>query len=128
MVTERSDDGKSPVLFAGDLNVGPGLGEENFEVIAKDLKLKNAFLELHPFEKQKKDALLVSWDRLNPLVKNGKYPNDPSALIDHVLYRNAKNGSFTPKSCSIEERDNASGLQAPLSDHYAVMCELEIKN
>lgn len=127
VATEWGGEEDLPALVAGDLNCGPRLGESNYRLLEKEYKLFNAVLELFPLEKQPKDKPLVTWDRENPLVKNGQYPNDPSDLIDHVLHRKGKKRSWTAKACQIVMKDSDEKLKVPLSDHYGTLCSLTLE-
>lgn len=110
-----SDKGDLPVLFAGDTNCGPTIGKANYELFAK-MKYTNAVLE-----KNKETPL--TWDKENPLVKSGEFKDDPSDLIDHVLYTNGKKRSFKTESCQLAFQDP----KEPLSDHNAMICQLVLE-
>lgn len=86
------------MVVLGDANVGPGYGQALFALMHR---LKGV--------REIADTGLVTWDTQNPLVRDGLFPHEPSAWIDHVFAR-AWAGS--------ELRQTA--LDLGVSDHYAV--------
>jgi hypothetical protein len=79
---------------------------------------------------------LPTWDPANPLVRLGLFPNEPAAKIDHVFLRaggdagwqviDARRVLDTPvEGLAVKDKAAASVVQAPLSDHYGFLVEVE---
>jgi endonuclease/exonuclease/phosphatase family metal-dependent hydrolase len=124
----RSEKGRIPALLLGDFNVGPGYADAIYRIIAEAEGLREAGASLpsgSPF---------ITWDPANPLVKFGKYPDEPAAKIDHLFLVNGESGTWEPvharrvftsplNGLSITSPGGAS-VPAPLSDHYGFFTEL----
>jgi endonuclease/exonuclease/phosphatase family metal-dependent hydrolase len=108
-------------VIMGDFNTGPGLADDNFNLLEKGLGLYS----LMPAEG-------ATWDRNNRLVKEGAYPNDPTSVIDHIFVGGTDKTSFEPKSSSLTFVNEKLGKAVssffgpnsmeyfPLSDHYGL--------
>jgi len=126
-LSERSEKGRVPALLLGDFNVGPGYADAVYRsILAADLTEAGA--SLHP------DAPLITWDPANPLVRFGKYPDEPAAKIDHVFLLNGESGAWqaiearrvltSPLSGLSITSTNGASVPAPLSDHYGFFTKL----
>lgn len=106
-----------PFVLAGDLNVGRKIGNDLYQKLTQvDALTFSAADLLAPEEK--------TWDRENRLVKAGSFPNDPSDVIDHVVFRSdGLNGSIAlkPKRALVVFQDK----EQPLSDHYGLLVDAE---
>lgn len=117
----KANDGIRPgelMAIMGDFNVGPELGAKNFQML-ETLVGARAFLPAGP-----------TWDQSNYLIKNGKFPNDPSAVIDHILVRKNEVASFNPQNISlvftdgvVNKKSKDGDFKIPLSDHYGLFVE-----
>jgi endonuclease/exonuclease/phosphatase family metal-dependent hydrolase len=108
-------------VVMGDFNTGPGLADQNFDMLEKSLGLSS----LHPKEG-------ATWDRTNRLVIEGLYPNDPTSVIDHIFVGETENMSFhLTKSSLAFVKDRAEKKigfrfgksqteEFPLSDHFGL--------
>lgn len=115
LVNDRSAKTALPIVVLGDLNCGEDFGGDLFPKFLADSGLTESRMPLGT-------AGLTTWDRNNPLVKHGVFPEDVSSGIDHVLFR----GPWTPVSSSLEFEESYPGLfkdgeAVPLSDHYGVL-------
>jgi hypothetical protein len=126
-----SREGALPVLLMGDFNIGPGYVDEVYRSLLDSGGLREAGAVLQP------GAPLITWDPDNPLVKHGRYPNEPSARIDHVFFRDGGVLTWSPRDCRVAEIDSVPGLSVvpagggpsvptPLSDHYAFLAVMEL--
>jgi len=126
-----SSAGQMPAVLLGDFNVGPGYAEEGYRAIAEAPGIIEAGEHLHP------DLPFATWDPLNPLVRLGWYPDEPSAKIDHIFLRGGGSRSwqvngarrvFDATAAGISVRDPGAGMAvaAPLSDHYGFLAEVEL--
>jgi endonuclease/exonuclease/phosphatase family metal-dependent hydrolase len=88
-------------LLAGDANAGPGYDEDRY----RKLLSTEGFTEAP-------GPGFVTWDRRNPLVRDGLFPNEPSAWIDHILSR-----GLPPEAVALRV------VPGPWSDHYALLAQ-----
>ncbi len=107
-----------PFLVVGDFNVGPALGKAEFDFLIKALDMNDVFETLKVAE--------PTWDRENPLIKTGRFPNDPSDRIDHILIHNGKSARLEAKRAQIVLNETMKELESPLSDHYGAFAEVEL--
>jgi hypothetical protein len=130
-VTARSVHGQLPALLLGDFNVGPGYADAAYRKIASLDGLRESGDVIYP------GAPLVTWDPGNPLVKNGNYPNEPAAKIDHIFVRDGGSMRWNPVAARADMSDPVAGLvftpkggaspiPTPLSDHYAFVADVEL--
>ncbi len=128
---EASAHGSIPAVLLGDFNVGPGYADEAYRVIADAPGVVEAGAGISP------ESPSVTWDRQNPLVRLGRYPNEPSAKIDHVFLRGgtalgwrvlAARRVFDTPVDGFDLKDKAAGtsVASPLSDHYGFLAEVEL--
>lgn len=128
---EVTGNGSIPAVLLGDFNVGPGYADEAYRVIADAPGIVEAGAEAFA------GSPPATWDRQNPLVRLGRYPNEPSAKIDHVFLRGgaslgwrvlAARRVFDTPVAGFTLRDKAAGLSvaSPLSDHYGFLAEVEL--
>jgi endonuclease/exonuclease/phosphatase family metal-dependent hydrolase len=131
MLEQASPAGSIPVLVAGDFNVGPGYVDASYRLIADAPGMREAGAVSAPGE------AFVTWDPANPLVKYGRYPNEPAAKIDHVFVRDGTTHRwhvarasvvFTQTVADLElvPSKGAAALPTPLSDHYGFLVELDL--
>jgi len=70
-------------------------------------------------------------------VKNGGYPSEPAAKIDHVFLQNGSRDSWSVLGVRVVLREPAADLQlvpkgqaaavpVPLSDHYGFLAEVQL--
>ena len=85
----RSGNGKIPALLLGNFNAGPGYVAGAYGKIAGYGSIRESGAVLSP------SAPLITWDPNNPLVKYGKYPEEPAAKIDHVFLQDGDVGKWT---------------------------------
>jgi endonuclease/exonuclease/phosphatase family metal-dependent hydrolase len=124
----RSEKGRMPALLLGDFNVGPGYADGIYRMIADTEGFTEAGASVSsgsPFN---------TWDPINPLVKFGKYPDEPAAKIDHMFLVNGESGTWRAVSAQIVFTGSLPGLSitppgggpvpAPLSDHYGFFATL----
>lgn len=127
----RSEHGAVPAVLLGDFNVGPGYAEKAYRTIADITGLVEAGGAAAPGDS------LVSWDPENPLVKYGRYPDEPPAKIDHVFLRGDTGRGWKVLSARLVMRDpveglvlpvrgSAQGVASPLSDHWGFLVEAEL--
>jgi endonuclease/exonuclease/phosphatase family metal-dependent hydrolase len=116
-----------PVVLLGDFNVGPGYAEENFRLISQSCDLTEAYMNYRPVDFEH------TWDVRNPLVKAGWNSLEPSALIDHCFVRPGKKLFWKMTAGKLAMKEGYSFLShelgnyaAPLSDHYALVTDLEL--
>ena len=130
-VESRSAHGQLPALLLGDFNVGPGYADAAYRKVAGLPGLRESGDVLFP------GAPLITWDPGNPLVKNGGYPNEPAAKIDHIFVRDGGSMRWTPVAARVDMSEPVTGLAftpkggsspipTPLSDHYAFVVEVEL--
>jgi endonuclease/exonuclease/phosphatase family metal-dependent hydrolase len=131
-LASRSQNGALPALLLGDFNVGPGYADAIYRIIADTTGIREAGASLLP------DSPLVTWDRENPLVKYGHYPEEPSAKIDHVFLQNGANARWEVSAVNVVQKDPVPGLRitasakvgqipTPLSDHYGFLVQIELQ-
>ena len=127
----RSRKGSVPALVMGDFNIGPGYVDAVYRSIADSGGIHETGAALSP------GAPLVTWDPGNPLVKYGKYPNEPAAKIDHVFFQDGAVLKWNPLDAQVVETDPVNGLTlvpakgeapvpTPLSDHYGFLARIEL--
>jgi hypothetical protein len=120
--------GGMPALLLGDFNVGPRYVESVYARFADSGTFKEAGAQF-PGES------FTTWDPENPLVKYGKYPEEPAAKIDHIFLRDGRAGKWSVAGARVVARSQAGSLlitpssgfspvPIPLSDHYAFLTEL----
>ncbi len=120
-----------PVLLAGDFNAGPAYVEESYRIIADSPSVIDVAEILYP------GAQPPTWDRANPLVAYGNYPNEPDANIDHVFLLDSKSAAWKVVAAQAVGKESQPGLflkakkgvepvALPLSDHYGWFAELEL--
>ena len=124
----RSEEGRIPALLLGDFNVGPGYADAIYRSIADGLNEAGAL--------PAPEDPLTTWDPANPLVKFGKYPDEPAAKIDHVFLQNGESRGWEAvdarelalerrgQVCSIRSPSAVGSVPAPLSDHYGFFTTL----
>jgi endonuclease/exonuclease/phosphatase family metal-dependent hydrolase len=124
---ERSEKGKVPALLLGDFNVGPGYADAVYRsILGADLtEAGEALAEAAP---------IITWDQANPLVKFGKYPDEPAAKIDHVFLLNGDTSAWkaidaqrvftSPLNGLSTTAPNGASIPASLSDHYGFLTRL----
>jgi endonuclease/exonuclease/phosphatase family metal-dependent hydrolase len=128
---QASAEDNLPVLVVGDFNVGPRYVEASYRLIADAPSIREAGAVATPGE------ALLTWDPENPLVKFGRYPNEPGAKIDHVFLRNGSTARWQVVRTSVVFTQTIAGLAlvpskgaasvpTPLSDHYGFFAELEL--
>ncbi|MCX7040290.1 MAG: endonuclease/exonuclease/phosphatase family protein [Spirochaetes bacterium] len=127
----RSSQGSVPVILLGDFNVGPGYADAAYRRIAGEEGVIEAG------ESVGFSAPRVTWDPLNPLVRYGRYPDEPPAKIDHVFLRD---GGFSRwkvlgvrrvfevpvVGITMRPSKRADAIEVPLSDHYGFLAEVEL--
>jgi hypothetical protein len=129
-VEARSENGQVPVLLLGDFNVGPGYADASYRLVASADSLREAgeSLTVEP---------IITWDPENPLVKYGRYPNEPAAKIDHIFLKDGAALRWTPvevrrvfdspaDSLFITPAKGAEPVATPLSDHYGFLADVEL--
>jgi len=127
----RSDAGAVPAILLGDFNVGPGYADASYRSIADTPGLVEAGASVGSASE------LVTWDPGNPLVRYGRYPNEPPAKIDHIFLRGGASASWTVRAARLVQRQTVDGLSiglagttgpipVPLSDHYGFLVEAEL--
>jgi hypothetical protein len=130
--------GTVPALLVGDFNVGPGYADALYRGVADSGSLREAGDVLYP------GAPLATWDPGNPLVKFGRFPNEPASKIDHVFMQDSpvlgwrvnaarvvlsdpiEGLSLAPGKDALKKSAQTGPVPVPLSDHYAFMAELEL--
>jgi endonuclease/exonuclease/phosphatase family metal-dependent hydrolase len=128
-----SEAGSLPALLVGDFNVGPGYADASYRLIADAPGIREAGAVAAPGER------LVTWDPANSLVRNGDYPNEPAAKIDHVFLRDGSSGRWSVTSAAVVLAGQVAGLSlvpsrgagsvpTPLSDHYGFLAGLELES
>jgi len=127
VLRERSLGGAMPAILLGDFNVGPGYADSVYRRIAEADGLTEAGASPSP------ESPLITWDPSNPLVKFGKYPNEPPAKIDHVFLSGGDTHAWKVETAQRVFTDPLAGLAienpgamsvpAPLSDHYGFLVE-----
>jgi endonuclease/exonuclease/phosphatase family metal-dependent hydrolase len=126
-----SGDGELPALVVGDFNVGPGYAEASYRRFADQPGIREVGAVAAPGE------ALVTWDPANPLVRYGRYPNEPAAKIDHVFFRDGGPWRWSASRALVVMTDPVDGLSlvpakgaaavpTPLSDHYGLLADLEL--
>lgn len=129
---ESSDGGSLPALLVGDFNVGPGYVDGIYRLIAEAPGIREAGASAAPGE------ALHTWDQANPLVRCGRYPNEPSAKIDHVFLRDGEAAEWSVvraavvfaqpvEGVAVSPSRGAAAVPAPLSDHYGFLADLELE-
>ena len=128
----RSADGAIPTLLAGDFNVGPGYAEAEYRRITDSGGLVEAGMSVSP------QSPLVTWDAQNPLVRFGRYAQEPSSKIDHVFLQNgvakmwkvigAQRVFAEPVEGLALTPMGASPVAVPLSDHYGLLVEVQLSS
>lgn len=103
-------------LAVGDLNVGPILAGRQYRDLLQTLGLASAFFELKPQAKPNS-----TWDQKNPLVAGGDFSNDPSDMVDHVLFDKA---TLETNFASVVLNQTLPEKEFPLSDHYGLYVRL----
>jgi endonuclease/exonuclease/phosphatase family metal-dependent hydrolase len=127
---DRAGSGGLPAILTGDLNAGPGYVEEGYQVVAGAPGVLEAGEHLFP------GSPLPTWDPANPLVRLGLFPNEPAAKIDHVFLRAGADAGWqvidarrvldTPvEGLAVKDKAAGNEVQAPLSDHYGFLVEVE---
>ena len=127
----RAPGGKLPVVLLGDFNVGPGYADVAYRRIAGAEGVVEAGESLSP------SAPLVTWDPRNPLVQYGRYPSEPPVKIDHVFLRNGESSRWkvlgvrrvfdaTADGAAVRPPKTTGSIDAPLSDHYGFLAEVEL--
>lgn len=130
-LASRSQKGVLPALLLGDFNVGPGYADAIYRIIADTVGICEVGSILLPGDP------LTTWARENPLVKYGHYPNEPSAMIDHVFLQNGIAANWGVSAVQVVEKDPVPGLSltpsaktsqvsSPLSDHYALLTKVDL--
>ncbi len=127
-VAAASEGGAVPVLLLGDFNVGPGYADTLYRAIADAEGLREAgeFLTV---------TSIITWDPENPLVKYGRYPNEPASKIDHIFLKDGLQFHWTPvevrrvmdspvDALTVTPAKGAEPVPAPLSDHYGFMADV----
>ena len=128
---KASMSGSIPALVVGDFNVGPGYGDASYRLIADLPGLREAGAVAAPGEP------LVTWDPGNPLVRFGRYPNEPAAKIDHVFFRDGGSWRWSANRVEVVFTASVDGLSlvpskgaapvaTPLSDHYGLFAAFEL--
>jgi endonuclease/exonuclease/phosphatase family metal-dependent hydrolase len=131
VLDSRSSQGSIPVILLGDFNVGPGYADAAYRRIAGREGLIEAGESLDS------PSLLPTWDPLNPLVRDGHYPSEPPAKIDHIFLGSGERSSWRVRSvrrvfdAPIEgltgrTPKGADAVRIPLSDHYGFLAEVEL--
>jgi endonuclease/exonuclease/phosphatase family metal-dependent hydrolase len=131
MLEQASSAGSTAALVVGDFNVGPGYADASYRLIADAPGVREAGAVAAPGE------AFVTWDPANPLVKYGRYPDEPAAKIDHVFVRDGTTVRwqisrasvvFTEMVADLElvPSKGAAALPTPLSDHYGFLVELDL--
>ena len=131
VLDSRAPGGTLPVVLLGDFNVGPGYADETYRRIA------GAEGVVEAGESLSLSAPLVTWDPRNPLVQYGHYPSEPSAKIDHIFLRDGGSSRWkvlgvrrvfdaTVEGAAVRPPKTADGIDAPLSDHYGFLAEVEL--
>ncbi len=131
VLEQASASGGLPALVVGDFNVGPGYGDASYRQIADAPGIGEAG------DAAPGGTPLVTWDPGNPLVKSGRYPNEPAAKIDHVFFRDGGAWRWTASRVEVVFSDAVAGLSlapskgaapvpTPLSDHYGLLATLEL--
>jgi len=129
----RSEGGAVPSLLLGDFNVGPGYADVVYRKIADAAGLREAGASASP------ESAFATWDPANPLVKHGRYPNEPAAKIDHVFLRDGRLQGWTVLSARLVMQGavrelgvvvlrGAAGVAPPLSDHYGFLVEVSLES
>lgn len=126
-----------PVLLAGDFNVGPDYAQSLYWNVTQLEGFKNhSESALSPFQRP------MTWDKDNPLVKFGLFPDEDSALIDHILSRDGAQKKWRSQSVRVTFFEShqipashscynksfrqktysqpTNSYVSPLSDHYAI--------
>lgn len=128
---ESTGGGSIPGLLVGDFNVGPGYADGIYRMIADAPHLREAGAIAAA------GGALHTWDQGNPLVRYGRYPNEPSAKIDHVFLRDGAAAGWTVvraavvltqpvDGVAVAPSKGAAAVPAPLSDHYGFLVELDL--
>jgi endonuclease/exonuclease/phosphatase family metal-dependent hydrolase len=109
-----------PVLFMGDLNVGPNSASALYDRLITEQGWKAL-----------DQGILNTWDANNPLVQASKVANKESAEIDHCLYRDTADVSILEASEKMVFQEAISSLmlgdeKVPLSDHYGLSCSFSV--
>jgi endonuclease/exonuclease/phosphatase family metal-dependent hydrolase len=131
VLEQASASGGLPALLIGDFNVGPGYGDASYRLVANAPGIWEAGVVAPA------GVSLVTWDPGNPLVKFGRYPNEPAAKIDHVFFRDGGAWHWTANHVEVVFTDPVDGLAlvpskgaapvpTPLSDHYGLLATLEL--
>jgi len=127
ILDQESEGRMIPVVLLGDFNVGPGYAEDNFSLISQSCDLTEAYMNYRPVDFEH------TWDVRNPLVKAGWNSLEPSALIDHCFVRPGKKLFWKMTAGKLAMKEGYSFLSqeignyvSPLSDHYALLTDLEL--
>lgn len=133
-----------PALLVGDFNVGPNFVDSIFEQVMNLPGMVN-----HSVNASAPWGNAYTWDKQNPLVKFGLFPNDNTALIDHiftsdgikeewseikteVVYYDSYQLPATESKSNKKFREKTlspatNSYVTPLSDHYGLEGEFELK-
>jgi Metal-dependent hydrolase len=115
--------GALPALLAGDLNAGRETSRTNYEEIT-GRGFMDAYLGC--------GGTGMSWDPANPLVKNNAEQHLPAQRIDHIFLDQRAAEFLMPDKGRIVMNEACVGLtdgqNVPVSDHYGVLIEFNIRN
>lgn len=110
-------------VVTGDLNTGPQVSVENFELFKKE-----NYIDIFGYQ----DNGIYTWDNSNEVNKKSIHAICPSQRIDHILYKQRSNKTITHKSPEVIFKEPIVNVglrkskKITISDHYAVTTELEI--
>jgi endonuclease/exonuclease/phosphatase family metal-dependent hydrolase len=113
------------VLIVGDINAGPGVSNENYEMF-RERGWVDIWSALHPAEAE------CTWRPDNPLNMRGPHRRCPPQRIDHAFARRTdlNAGRLVVRRCEIVFRDatvrTPRGPLVPVSDHFGLLLDLDI--
>jgi hypothetical protein len=128
----RSEHAALPSVLLGDFNVGPGYVDSIYSLLSGSAGMREAGAAIIPGDP------LVTWDRTNPLVKFGHYPNEPSAKIDQIFLRSGASygwsvlstkvvGQAAVPGISLHPSTESGPISSPLSDHYGFLATVVMR-
>ena len=112
-------------LVVGDINAGPEASPANYAAL-----LSAGFRDAALCAEHRPDPPVHTWSPQNRLARGGPHASSPAQRIDHILVRPSVSDAVRMTSFEIHFAapvvDVPAGGRVTLSDHLAVLAELEI--